>query len=304
VLHQENDRLPDAATAYKEAVEIQEGLARDIPEVASHRSDLANTLSNLGSVTRQLGNPAGTSALYQRARELQEGLAKAEPDVAAYREELARTLNNLGRLRQTTGRPAEALECHSSARDLRRTLVAANPDDLDAHSLLGSSFNNLGLTYMDLGRPDEAIAAFRRGIEEQALAHARAPSVAQYKFYLDLNHRDLAQALRKLNRPAEAAAQATRRSELWADDPGQLYDVACELALCIPLAGASAADRIDYSERAMDALREAVRLGWKDVAHIEADPDLASLRSREDFRALCRDLAGAPPTPSPAAPKQ
>ncbi len=303
VLHQENDRLPDAAVAYRRAVEIQEGLARDAPGVSSNRSDLANTLCNLGSVTRQLGHPADASALYQRARELQEVLVKTEPDIAAYREELARTLNNLGRLRQTTGRPAEALECHSSARDLRRALVSANPNDLDAHSLLGSSFNNLGLTYMDLGRPAEAIDALRRGIEEQALAHARAPSVAQYKVYLDLNHRDLAQALRKLNRPAEAAAEATRRSKLWADDPNQLYDVACELALCIPLAGSSAADRIDYSERAMDALRKAVRLGWKDIAHIEADPDLAPLRSREDFRTLCRDLSSAPSLTPSARPR-
>src|SRR5262249_42882124 len=131
-------------------------------------------------------------------------------------------------------------------------------------------------------------------------AHAAAPSVAQYKAYLDLNHRDLAKALRKLNRPAEAAAEATRRSKLWPEDPTQLYDVACELALCIPLAG-SEAEREGYSSRAMDALGKAVRLGWKDVAHIEADPDLAPLRSRDDFRAPCRELAEAASTRPRAA---
>jgi tetratricopeptide (TPR) repeat protein len=303
VLHQENDRFPDAASAYKKAAEIQEELARDAPAVPSYRSDLANTLSNLGSVTRQLGNPTEASALYRRARGLQEGLVKAEPDVAAYREELGRTLNNLGRLLQTTGQSPEALECHTSARDLRRALMTANPNDLDAHSLLGSSLNNLGLTYMDLGRPDEAIDAFRQGIEEQALAHARAPSVAQYKIYLDVNHRDLAQAFRTLNRPAEAVAEATRRAALWPDDCRQVYDVACELALCIPLAASSAADRADYADRAMDALRKAVGLGWKDVAHLQVDPDLAPLRSREDFRALCSDLSGANATIPPDRPK-
>jgi tetratricopeptide (TPR) repeat protein len=307
VLYQENEQPLEASAAYTMAVELQEALARDHPEVSSYRSDLANTCNNLGTVRRQLGKPAEALSHYQRARELQEALVKAEPDVAAYRVELAMTMNNLGRLHQKTGRPAEALEYHTWARDLRRALVSANPNDLEARSLLGSSFNNLGLTYMDLGRPVEAVDALRHGIEEQGLAHARAPSVAQYKFYLDLNHLDLAEILRKLDRPAEAAAEATRRSKLWPDDPKQLYNFACELALCIPLAGRdpslSTAERAEYSDRAMDALRQAVRVGWRNLAHMESDPDLAPLRSRADFQALCRELAETSPSVPPKVAK-
>jgi tetratricopeptide (TPR) repeat protein len=52
------------------------------------------------------------------------------------------------------------------------------------------------------------------------------------------------------------------------------YNLACSLAL---------AGRAD---EAILCLGEAFRLGYDDVAHMEVDPDLASIRERPEFRAL------------------
>lgn len=58
------------------------------------------------------------------------------------------------------------------------------------------------------------------------------------------------------------------------DDFLARYNLACSLAMA------------GHPEEAIVALTEAFRLGYDDVAHMEVDPDLASLRERPEFRAL------------------
>jgi hypothetical protein len=41
----------------------------------------------------------------------------------------------------------------------------------------------------------------------------------------------------------------------------------------------------------MEALRESIAAGYRDLNHIEADTDLNILRSRPDFQLLLLDLA-------------
>jgi tetratricopeptide (TPR) repeat protein len=58
------------------------------------------------------------------------------------------------------------------------------------------------------------------------------------------------------------------------DDFLARYNLACSQAL---------AGRPD---EAIDSLSSAILLGYDDLAHLEVDPDLDSLRGRPDFRAL------------------
>jgi len=51
------------------------------------------------------------------------------------------------------------------------------------------------------------------------------------------------------------------------------------------------AERRSYGDRAMDALRQAVDAGFRDVARIRQDADLGPLRARDDFQALVAGLA-------------
>ncbi len=66
----------------------------------------------------------------------------------------------------------------------------------------------------------------------------------------------------------------SRLVELLPDDFLARYNLACSLAL---------AERPD---EAIDALSRAILLGYDDLAHMESDPDLESLRDHPDFRAL------------------
>ncbi|MFN0008898.1 MAG: TPR end-of-group domain-containing protein [Planctomycetota bacterium] len=57
------------------------------------------------------------------------------------------------------------------------------------------------------------------------------------------------------------------------------YNLACSLAL------------LNRTEEALDALEQAVALGYEDPEHLLADPDLAGLREEARFQEFVRGLA-------------
>jgi len=62
--------------------------------------------------------------------------------------------------------------------------------------------------------------------------------------------------------------------EMLPDDFLARYNLACSLA------------RAGRPEEAIDALSRAILLGYDDLAHLEVDPDLDSLRAHPEFREL------------------
>jgi predicted esterase len=65
---------------------------------------------------------------------------------------------------------------------------------------------------------------------------------------------------------------------------------------------ACARARSGDSDGAVAALRDAVKAGYRDLAALEADPDLESIRGEPGYRALVEGLrAAAPPGPTPAS---
>jgi hypothetical protein len=70
---------------------------------------------------------------------------------------------------------------------------------------------------------------------------------------------------------------------------GELYNLACCLSLLSgvaadPGSALSAADGRAAADGAMAVLRRVAATGWRDIAWMMADPDLAPIRSRPDFR--------------------
>jgi hypothetical protein len=68
----------------------------------------------------------------------------------------------------------------------------------------------------------------------------------------------------------------------------QWYDFACVYALA---SGKAADKKQEYADRAMQLLREAVKAGFNDAAHMAKDKDLDGLRPRDDFKKLLESLA-------------
>jgi hypothetical protein len=93
---------------------------------------------------------------------------------------------------------------------------------------------------------------------------------------------------------AEAAAESARAAgdlpRAAGERPESLVDAACLFARCAPAAGDPERQR-EYEDRAAALLRMAVAKGFRDVARIARDPDLAGLRCRPDIQLLMMDLA-------------
>src|SRR5262249_2186323 len=113
----------------------------------------------------------------------------------------------------------------------------------------------------------------------------------------------LAEVYRESGEVAQAAAVALECRKQLPADPDALYAVARELALCSAagkekseLPTDEQARRREYADQAVDALRQAVACGYRDVEQVKKDRDLDVLRDRDDFRNL---LAGLEPRGKP-----
>jgi serine/threonine protein kinase len=101
---------------------------------------------------------------------------------------------------------------------------------------------------------------------------------------------------RATGRPARAAEAARRRRRHWPDDPVQLFEAACELALCVSLVGqgkaeltpAERAERRDYTREALAALERSLASGLLRSDRLKQDPRLAAVRGEPAFHDLVR----------------
>ena len=83
--------------------------------------------------------------------------------------------------------------------------------------------------------------------------------------------------------PRRAALSLEIAAAFEPDRGGVWYDLGCARA------------RSGDPRRAVEALRTAFQRGFRDAAHMAADPDLVSLRERADYRALADEMAAAQP---------
>ena len=134
-----------------------------------------------------------------------------------------------------------------------------------------------------LRRHSEAIEAWDRVIE--LTSPSNRPEVRSLRA-VQLARNDKAdEAIAEMN---ELTKTASGNSTLW-------YNFACVYAV----AGNKVTEKKqEYLDRAMELLKQAVKAGYKDAAHMKQDSDLDPLRDREDFKQLLSSLEQA--TTSPA----
>jgi hypothetical protein len=154
---------------------------------------------------------------------------------------------------------------------------------------LGSGFYDLGLNHLARGEQAAAIDAFQSAVRHHRLAFDQGPGISKFRVDLRADWLHLALCLRMLGRTGEAAGVMHERASLGSEGPTDLYNDACQLALCIPIAH-PAVQAQELAEEAMATLHAAVAAGWNNAAHTSRDPDLAPLHDRDDFRRLLGQL--------------
>jgi tetratricopeptide (TPR) repeat protein len=294
-------RRTDALQSYESARKRWHRLIESEPAVASFQYELAVCYRNLGNLQKEMGDRAEALRSYQHSQSLSSKLVQVQPASRKYREVLISALNNVGYLRQEAAEWAPAVPCWRESAEQLAHMVQEKPDDLATRSDLGAVLNNLGNALVYLGRSEEGLRSYQEAIVHQRLAFEKAPGVAQHRRYLSNHYLGLAYAYRALGRPIDAAAASKQAARLWPTNPVELFRLAREVALCIPLVGAGKeeltsseqAQRQAFANEAMRLLRQAVGNRFRDLNQLQKSAELAPLRRREDFKQLVRELEEA-----------
>ncbi len=295
-------RPAEAMASWQRTLAAFRVLAREHPDVARYRAAAARAAHNLGTVQAEVGRHADALASFRRAADLREALVRDHPDVPSYRDELAGTYNNLGNLLRDAGNLPEARHAFEQAVALKERVALDHPEVAEFQSSLAVSLANLGFLLAQAGRESDALPRIRRAAALQEGLVRTYPDVVEYRGLLASSLVGLGSLQRQAGKEEDALRTLRRALELWEPlplvQPNDLYNLACTHALCMALIGGGRAalspeevmDRASHGERAMAALRRALAAGFAAPAWLSQDHDLDPLRSREDFRALLRDL--------------
>jgi hypothetical protein len=177
---------------------------------------------------------------------------------------------------------------------LGEALEAARRQYGDGHASVGSILGRLAWARLKQGKTDGAEDTLR-----QALATLRGAGGDQAREQADV-YAGLWLLYRDTGRLAAAADATEKRRALLrgAKDARGVYECACACGQLVPLVGRGKssltpeeeAERRRYADQAMESLREAVKLGFKDVGQLQADKGLSELRSRDDYKRLLNEL--------------
>jgi serine/threonine-protein kinase len=299
--------LTEALRTEERSLEIRRRVAGENPDVPDYQKELGIGLMNCGNGRRKVGRAEEAIPLYQEARAVYEHLIQEHHDVADYRYRLAGVFKGLAYISENTGRTDEALGALGKALDLTEGVVRDDPEALPFQFSLAITSRWIGQIHQRrTSRPAAAIPYYGRAIELLERLSRENPKVKTYPLQLAYSYCYQGQVLRGEGRQAEARDVSRKALALFEridrEILSDLYDLACVRSLSSDLvrldgkdAAATARSR-QLADRAMEALQQAIDGGYRDLAWIEHDTDLAPLRSRDDYKALIAKLKAEAPS--------
>jgi tetratricopeptide (TPR) repeat protein len=274
----------DGRRLYGESLRLMEELNRDRPSRDSQLR-LLNSYLLVGGGEFRLRNTDSTEKLYRLAIKMADVEAAKTNDVV-WRDKLAISHERLGDFLIRTGKPREAIAEYQHAVNTFRSISMEDQKNVDAAANHSRTLYSLALAEKRAGLADLPKGHFKASLE---IREARVKEKQELTAYTDLMV-----ALAQNHRVQEATQMADMVLKKFESRPGVFVDLACCFAICagVPLndpPGKAAAE--SYALRAVEHLRKAIELGYREIVNLETEPELDALRSREDFNRLLRELA-------------
>ena len=285
-------RFPESEAAFRRSIEESEKLFAEFPDLVQARGELTNTYNSLGIALARQRKFDGAEAAYRKALEVSQQFASQSSEVPDYPREIASAHTNLGTLHIDQGHFAEAGVEFRQALALREKLIRDFPEVRNNRVDLAGARHNLAMVLAkDKGAQAEARALYQQAIDlqQQELAHNPQNSLARR--YLGNHHFKLSELCLDMGDHATTALHALKLAQLNPQQGAQVT-AASLLARCVPLVlnGPATAERANvaesYARQAVELLRQALAIGFKELQKVKDDPAFASLRDRADFQAL------------------
>jgi serine/threonine protein kinase/tetratricopeptide (TPR) repeat protein len=287
----------NARVNLEKALAIWSQLVANSAREPEDRYGLANAQHSLGLAYGRTGHSDMSEAMLKKAANTYQALIADYPDVPEYHQSLGRNYITLGGQYHNNRRQIENAEAsHQQALQIYEKLVREHPDVWEYAWQLGRCYSHLALDAQDAGRPDATLTNSDKAIEILEGVISRGHRQVRADLYDVWIFRAVALAGRGDHARATAEANAVGRQEGLGQSND--YNIACVFALSSAAAGNDSklapADRTrlkeQYADRAMEFLHRAVAKGYQNAPSIKIDPDLAPLRSRDDFQKLVREL--------------
>jgi serine/threonine protein kinase/tetratricopeptide (TPR) repeat protein len=302
LLHQ-TGKHAEAMASYHAAVAIVRKLAEANPAVTEFQADLALNLIRIGQLLIETGKPAEAMASCHAAVAIYRKLAEAEPTGNEFQSYLALTHSAIGNLLSESGKAAEALASHRSALAIRRRLAQANPANPGCRNDLADSHTQAADALRRLGRQDEARADYEAAIAIREVLARESPTKPDYHYQAFPTRR--LGLTRLADGDAPGAAADTRRALGFLNgmptrDAHEWFETACCHATLSALAsregsGVPAADRPKEAELAIELLKKAIGLGYRNPGTYRLETALDALRDHENFQKLMAKLEAKTP---------
>ena len=301
---------PDEAIASIErALTIETELATEGPQSLKLRIAIATAHAALGRLFA--GQPAEllpAIAAYHQAIGLREAVTREHPELAEQFYQLASDLSSLSSLQQKIGQTESAVENLRRALQIFERIDQLYPGVVSYQHGLGTAYNMLSDLERQRGERVEALAFAKNARTLFERLVAENPKNADYRRDLTKSHNNLGRLYVQAGDLVEALRSFQHAVDLFESlhelDPQDSYNLACNVALCIPLVGVkqgaqgtaqelSKGDQLRrqlYGDRAIEALRRAADGGFLNPQSLQGDTDLNSLRARADFQVLMKAL--------------
>ena len=284
-------RLGEAEEALSEAVQTWRNLVKQYPREPAHRHRLAMSLLRLGGICRDRGRLDEAYKILSEALDLYSQHVREFPRDVGNHHQLAATWHSVGTVVFRQKNYTKAEEAFGQALAILEPLSAKAPAVPAYRRDLANTRAHLGKTLLASGRSEGAARAFAQALAGWRELVAAEPGSSDYR-------NGLAETLAEMGHHEGAVKEAAELVRIGQGQAASFYDAADVLAVCVRtvLADTSVpeAQRRElaqgYADQAMDLLRKAIAKGYQGIELLKNDPDLDSLRCRDDFKKLLSEL--------------
>jgi tetratricopeptide (TPR) repeat protein len=275
----QSGQVTEALRAYEKGLEISQKLAAADPTDAQAQRDLSLSYLKLGHVQLQSGQVTEALRSFEKSLEIRQKLAATDPTNAQAQTDLHVSYDRMAQVEQAAGHYESAILFHEKSIRVLKELEASNRLPREHRSCLDRH-------QAEIAKCKHAVTALG---DWKTLMEQPAESLP---VLLELRGMQMVQE----GRANEAIRAVAKLRELGTATADQLHNAACVYSLCAAaikpekgqdaLTAEQSAARQQHIADALATLREAIAAGWKDLAHMQQDPDLAPLRDLPEFKAL------------------
>ena len=296
-------RQDEALASYQRALEDIGQVARENPTTERYQSPgLAGIHLSMGEAYRSIGDSASALRSMEASRVIQEVATRKNPESFVNKVNLAMVYRTIGSVQAESGQAPAAIASTELALAILLQLAKDGPKNIMFLSEIDQGRLTMGYAYRTSGNASESLKWYRQAEADLRELSSQDPSNAEYQAQHGLCLARISAVERTMGRMSDAVSTWEKARDVVAKIPVNLPDrmfiAAVVPSIHIPLIvekgeGAERRRRQDAG-RAIESLKKAVAMGFRNKVWLEADPDLEPIRSRADFQALLRSLQKQP----------